>query len=505
MTPANQVVPHFQPAVASRARPDPSRIYSSSVVGVGVFFCYTSLMQRFRMWAFWRRVQYGFGYLTFLGLVSTGVYFMYFYAVPTCFDNKQNGEEIGVDCGGLSCTRICAISVVQPTIEWAKSFQVQPGQYNAVAYIENKNIKAGTPALKYTFTLSDKTGVITERSGQTVLPPNSSYPIFEGRIDTLGRIPTDTQLVLQPAELWLPASDSRSLFQTKDLKLVEADARPKLNVTMENTGLDEAKSVEVVATIFDARGNALTSSQTFVDLFPGRSQKNLVFTWPNPIAKTLRSCAVPTDVVLAIDLSGSMNNDGGTPPQPVSAVLDAASAFVSQLHPEDRVSVVTFASKAVVAIPLSGNAASVAAAIKKLTIAPAEEKGTTNTGDGLIVAQTELNSARHNPDARSVIILLTDGLATSPTTPLQKPADYAKEKATVVKADDINLFTIGLGKEADMNFVRAIASAENQAFAAPTSATLGSIYQSITGSICEDGAARIDVIPKVTDSFAPLH
>jgi Mg-chelatase subunit ChlD len=430
------------------------------------------------------------------------VYFMYFYATPTCFDGKQNGEEIGVDCGGLSCTRICAVSVQQPTVLWSKSFQVQPGQYNAVAYVENKNAKAGTPELDYTFTLSDKTGVITERSGKTVLPPDSSYPVFEGRIDTWGRIPTETKLVLHPADMWLPASDTRSLFQTKDLKLVEADARPKLNVTMENTSLDEAKSVEVVATIFDARGNALTSSQTFVDQFPGRSTKDLVFTWPNPIAKTIRSCAVPTDVVLAIDLSGSMNNDGGTPPQPVTAVLDAASAFVNKVHPEDRVSVVTFASKAQVVVPLSNDANAVAAAIKKLAIDPKEERGTTNTGDALLAAQAELNSVRHNSDARRVVILLTDGLATSPG---KTPADYAKEKATLVKDSGINLFTIGLGKEADMEFVRAVASTETQAFAAPTTGTLGSIYQTITSSICEDGAARIDVIPKVTDSFAPLH
>jgi Mg-chelatase subunit ChlD len=459
-------------------------------------------MKGFRAWAFWRRVQYGFGYLAFLGLISTGVYFMYFYAAPTCFDNKQNGEEIGIDCGGNSCTRICAVSVRQPSVVWAKSFAVLPGQYNAVAYVDNTNPVAGTPELKYTFTLTDDAGVITERSGSTVLPPHSTYPIFEGRIDTKGRIPTATTLKLQSPELWLPALPNLSQFKTVDLKLVEADARPQLNVKMENTSLDEAKSVEVVATIFDSKGVALTASQTFVDLFPGRVQKDLVFTWPNPIAKTVRSCSVPTDVVLAIDLSGSMNNDGGTPPQPVTAVLQAASAFVSNLHPEDRVSVVTFASKATVAVPLSSSATDTALAIKKLAIDPKEERGTTNTGDALVTAQAELNSTRHNPDARRVIVLLTDGLATSPG---KTPDVYAKDKASLVKANDINLFTIGLGKEADMSFLQTIASGANQAFAAPTSAMLGSVYQTITGSICEDGAARIDVIPKVTNSFQSLQ
>lgn len=458
-------------------------------------------MQEFRPWAFWRRMQYGCGYLSFIGLLSTGVYFLFFYTLPTCFDNLHNGEEIAVDCGGV-CTRICAISVQQPNVLWAKSFAVQPGQYNAVAYVENKNINAGTPEVRYTFKLFDSDGLITERSGATVLPPDSTYPVFEGRIDTKGRVPTETRLELIAADLWLPASETRSQFRTVDLKLVEADARPKLNVTMENTGLKEAQSVEVVATIFDTRGVALTASQTFVEQFAGRSQKNIVFTWPNPIAKTVRSCAVPTDVVLAIDLSGSMNNDNQNPPEPLTSVLTAASAFVRNLRPDDRVSVVTFATEAATPIPLTGDAESVATAILKLAIAPKEETGSTNTGAGLAAAQLELNSVRHNPDARSVVILLTDGLATAPG---EDPASYAREKATVLKADDINLFTIGLGKGSDSEFVTAIASTPGQAFIAPSVATLSGIYQTITSAICEDGAARIDVIPKVTDSFQSLQ
>ncbi|MES2967023.1 MAG: vWA domain-containing protein [Patescibacteria group bacterium] len=458
-------------------------------------------MRNSRMWAFWRRVQYGTGYLAFLGLIFSGVYLMYFYTPASCFDLAQNGDEIGMDCGG-KCTRICAFTVAPPRVLWSKSFEIQKGQYNAVAYIENKNILAGTPSISYTFRLYDGAGLITERMGTTVLPPNSTYPVFEGRIDTEGRVPTETTLEIQPADMWLPSTYGRDQFKTVDLKLVEADARPKLNVKIENTDLREAQAVEVVATIFDASGIPLTSSQTFIDTFAGRSQKDIVFTWPNPIAKTVRSCAVPTDIVIAIDLSGSMNNDGGTPAQPITSVLEAASTFASQLRAEDRVSVVTFASKATLAAQLTGNIQSVASSIKKLKIAPAEETGTTNTGDGLEVALGELNSARHNPDARSVVVLLTDGLATGPG---EKPEDYAKEKAELLKNDGIALFTIGLGKGVNMNFLQTISSGSGFAYAAPTTNTLGGIYKTITDSICEDGAARIDVIPKVTKAFAPLQ
>jgi len=454
-------------------------------------------MKLSRPWAFWRRVQYGLGYLSFLTAIFTGVYFIYIYQAPTCFDRTQNDTEIGVDCGGV-CTRICAFTVTPPTVVWAKSFEVIKGQYNAVGYVENKNIAAGTPAIGYIFKLFDETGLITERTGTTVLPPDSTYPVFEGRINTSNRVPTKTTLELIPAELWYPSNFGREQFKTVDLALVEAGTRPKLNVKMENTELVEARDVEVVATIFDARGNPLTASQTFVDIFPARGQTDLVFTWPYPIAKTLRSCTVPTDVVIAIDLSGSMNNDGGTPPQPITGVLTAASTFASQLRPLDRVAVVTFASSSSIPVSLGGDAQGAGAAIKRLSIEPKEETGNTNTGAGIAAARAELNSVRHNLDARKIIVLLTDGLATAPGN---NPEEFAKTEATLLKADGITLYTIGLGAGVNMDFLRIIASESQSAFAAPTVATLEDIYKKITGAICEDGAARIDVIPKAASNF----
>jgi len=159
-------------------------------------------MSSFRPWAFWRRLQYGAGFVALWAMTAAGVYFVYFATEPTCFDGIQNGTEAAIDCDG-SCVRICALSVIPPQVTWAESFRIIDGQYNAVAYVENKNSEAATPALSYTFKLYDGGEVIAERSGVTILPPNSVYPIFEGRILTTGgRVPTRTEIVLAPAEMW---------------------------------------------------------------------------------------------------------------------------------------------------------------------------------------------------------------------------------------------------------------------------------------------------------------
>lgn len=457
-------------------------------------------MRTTRFWALKRQLIYG-TFFALIGLLFLAyIYMSYFYQAPNCFDNLQNFDETGIDCGG-SCVRICPFDASQPNVKWARSFKVTEGQYNAVAYVENSNRLAASPAVNYTFSLYDEAGLILERSGTTILPPDSVYPIFEGRIMTGSRIPTRTFLDIEPPELWQPATAGREQFTIINRELVNADAKPKLTAMVRNNSLEEAKQVEVVATIFDAQGTALASSETFVDNFAPRSDTAVVFTWPEPIATTLRSCEIPTDISMVIDVSGSMNNDGDQPPQPLTAVKEAAERFVNRLNKQDQVSVTTFATEAILNLALANDFSLAGELIKNIKIDPKEEVGNTNTGDGLLIAGQELISERHNLDARKVMVLLTDGLATAPDP---EPEAYALTNADLVKSAGIEIYTIGLGAGVNMDFVRNVASAPQYAYQALTSSDVDKIYQNITASLCEEGAAVIDIIPKTGASFTPL-
>ncbi len=450
-----------------------------------------------RPWAFWRRVQYAIGFFVVLALIGTALYFRYGYAEPTCFDGIQNADERGIDCGG-ACENICALDITLPISLWAESFRITEGQYNVVAYIENRNEDIGSPSLTYTFRLYDDAGLIVERSGTTVLPPNGVYPVFEGRVTTGERVPTRTTIELSDDIAWKKGTVGREQFALDGRELLNADSQPRLMADIRNTLLTEAEDVEIVATIFDKNGNPLTVARTVVEYFPGRTTESVTFTWPEPIAKTLRSCEIPTDVVLAIDLSGSMNNDGGVPPEPITSVLTAARAFISGLNPQDTVGVVTFATGAEVIETLTNESTRVAESITELRINPKEETGNTNTGEGLKLLGEELNSSRHNPDARKIGILLTDGLATAGG---EDPEVYAQDQADKVKGMDIDLFTIGLGSTLNEEALKNLASTESQYYNAPSIRELSSIYDSITKSICEDGAAVIEIIAKPGTSF----
>ncbi len=459
-------------------------------------------MKQFRKWAFWRRVQYGTGFLTVCTVLAFGVYQIYFYTPGDCFDSIMNNGESGVDCGG-SCVRICAAAVTAPTVLWAKSFEIVPGQYNAVAYIENQNQIAATPVLEYTFEFYNGTEKIGEKVGKTVLPPRSVYPVFEGRL-TFNKPVTETKLTLKPVEVWVPATVGREQFKTVSLDLLAIDTEPRLNVTIENTALTKANGIEVVATLFNTVGEPITASQTFIDTFDGRSSKNIVFTWPRPLSKTVRSCEIPSDIIMAIDLSGSMNNDGDNPPQPVTDALLAAKQFVESLKSDDKASVVTFASQAVTVSELSKNHQSTAEIIAGLTISPADEVGFTNTVAGLKTAAAELSSQRHTSNSRRAVVLLTDGLPTAPgdTTAIVEDTRLAAE---ALAQDGVEVYAIGLGKGVDTPFIESLASSKENAYLAPQTTDLQQIYQKITGSLCESGATRIDVIAKTGANFTPLR
>jgi Mg-chelatase subunit ChlD len=459
-------------------------------------------MDNFRPWAMWRRIFYGSGFVGFWALIGVMVFYIAFYQAPTCFDGILNAQEIEVDAGG-DCVRIPASLVTPPMVAWAHSFAVTPGQYNAVAYIENRNQTIGAPAVSYTFRFFGDDIEIGSRSGVTELPPNSTYPVFVGRIFTDGQVITNTTFTIDSIDMWLPATSIATEFRTNDLNLLQVDTRPRLEAKLENTSLQTINDVEVVATIFNDAGKAVAASQTFVETFFARTARDIVFTWPNTIAKTVRSCSIPTSVLVGIDLSGSMNNDQAAPPQPVTDALAAASTFVGGLQTADRVGVVTFASEGTLVQPLTDTHAAVIDLVRNLTIDPAEETGQTNTAAAFTLATAELSSVRHSADARRAFVLLTDGLPTAGGT--QEAIAVAKLAAQTLIDSGADVYVIGLGQNVDATFIQSIASGPDQAYLAPSRSDLSAIYASITDSLCEVGPTKIEVLIKPPVTFAPLR
>lgn len=238
-------------------------------------------------WAHRRQLLYSAIVIAVVGGFGFLLIYPYFNKAPTCTDGKQNGTETGVDCGG-SCMRACTAQVDQISILWSRAFQVVPGRYNAVAYLENHNENTAVYKLNYRFRFADKDNVyIGKREGSTYIPPKGKFAVFEPAIDLGNSIPVYTTFEFTETPIWVSVS-KEEINQLKvfvsDIKLQNENFEPKLSAVVKNDSLFRIPEVSFVVILYDALGNAVSASHTYLDVLQGEASANLNFTWREPIS-----------------------------------------------------------------------------------------------------------------------------------------------------------------------------------------------------------------------------
>jgi uncharacterized protein YegL len=183
------------------------------------------------------------------------------------------------------------------------------------------------------------------------------------------------------------------------------------------------------------------------------------------------------DVVLAQDVSESMTETvgEGVTKTRLEASQAAASAFVGSLPSTDRVAVVPYSTTASLAQPLTTTKSMVTMTIYNLTA-----MGLTNISEGISVSHQELiTSPRYVSDTIKVIILPSDGRANRPGDE-ETAKEYARERAEAAASDNIKIYTIGFGGDADEELLQDIADiGDGRYFFAPDGDVLETIYLTI--------------------------
>lgn len=138
-----------------------------------------------------------------------------------------------------------------------------------------------------------------------------------------------------------------------------------------------------------------------------------------------------TDIVLALDISGSMSAQDFEPTR-FEAAKDVASKFVSQRE-NDNIGLVVFAGESLSVMPLTNDRAALVNAIDNIKMGDLHDG--TAIGDGLISAVNRIISG--NAKSKS-IILLTDGTNNAGEVPPATAAEIARQKG-------VRVYTIGVG------------------------------------------------------------
>ena len=202
-----------------------------------------------------------------------------------------------------------------------------------------------------------------------------------------------------------------------------------------------------------------------------------------PTIHDSRITKVDQDVVLAIDSSGSMTTN-----DPGRLRIQAAKDYIGRLTRPDRVASVDFDSAAHLTLENVGGAAHHLYSTynngipdysgAQTDLNSIDSAGTTNFGAALFVANNELISYGLRNHAWA-IILLTDGQNTC--CPNQAAGDaQARLEAARAKANNITVYTIGLGPGADGALLQEIATTTGGTYyAAPTADSIKFIYLEI--------------------------
>jgi len=427
---------------------------------------------------------------------------------PTCVDGKKNQDEVGVDCGG-ACALVCQGGAKNLTILWTKIFAVREGVYDIVSYVENSNFSIGAENVPYVAKLYDKNGtVIAEESGSTYAKPNELFAIFRGNMRTGGKIAVTGSIEIPNNIVWRTSAREEQIFSVDSKRLTDAEKKPKLTAIMHNEHPRIYRDVDVTAIIYDAQHEPIGVSSTRVFKIDKNSSEVLNFTWPSPfnfVAET-EECALPADVVLALDRSGSMASESKTPPQPFTRVREATSAFVDFISQRDQVGVVSFSTTASnpIDLPLMDDRVRIKSKIESIMMGT-DGIQYTNTADALQRAGGELGTLRARDEARKIIILLTDGEALEPNRPLLDGEPgyarrYAIETADELRLAGVSVYTIGLGVNANDEFLKLISTTPEYYYASPSVSDLRGVYRQIAGAICKKGPSAIEIITRVQNA-----
>ena len=212
------------------------------------------------------------------------------------------------------------------------------------------------------------------------------------------------------------------------------------------------------------------------------------------------------DIVLAIDLSGSMlaedyEKDGDRINR-LQAIKPVIQAFIND-RPSDRIGIVVFSGRAYTLAPLTFDHDWLARQTERLKIGLIEDG--TAIGDGLGVALTRLEQAKRESGGRrqgAFIVLLTDGANNRGALTPQQATELAKSRGVPV-------YTIGAGRDGIVPFPvfddkgnkvsmrRMLSDLDEGALRDIASATNGQFFRAFDTGTIESAFKAIDRAKKI--------
>ncbi|MEI6042211.1 MAG: hypothetical protein WCQ00_01445 [bacterium] len=233
-------------------------------------------------WSIQKQLIYGITFVMILSaLIGLPLYFNFFNKSPTCFDNKRNQDETGVDCGGI-CTKACTADVIgTPLLLWSRAFTIANGKNNLVAYLQNPNLNYISEPFSYVFNVFDDNNILLgTREGVVSATNEKNFVVFEQAFDAGQRKIGKVIFEITSPVTWIRKPSEKAKVTVSSDQIISVAGIPTLTSTITNTTVKTYTNFYVVAIVYDVDGNAKVVSRTLVDELRGNGKADVVFTWP---------------------------------------------------------------------------------------------------------------------------------------------------------------------------------------------------------------------------------
>jgi len=228
--------------------------------------------------------------MIFAGILFFVFYFLFLKPTASCFDNIQNQDELGVDCGGI-CDLSCEQKNAQP-LEVSYVRKVKDGDNKVIllAEIKNPNFEFGASSFEYSFDITDISGEkIKSISGQSFIYPGETKYLSE-------IIDFDKNYFSQDISLAQYIWKSKDEFKKPNIQVREnkteinsKDSIYPLVVSgvIKNIDIISASKVIISAFIYDNMGTMIGISKTELENLNPTDEKNFTIVFPKDIDVSL--------------------------------------------------------------------------------------------------------------------------------------------------------------------------------------------------------------------------
>ncbi|MBD3245255.1 MAG: hypothetical protein GF335_04670 [Candidatus Moranbacteria bacterium] len=223
----------------------------------------------------------------------TFIYWIFFK--PSCFDQKQNQGEEGVDCGG-PCQRECLKFPEFKELEILETeiIPIEQGKYDVVAKMSNPNSKFGFNNIIYEIKLYKDKQEVCSSQGETYILPDQQHYIVNPNI-ACPKEPNEVIINIQNKEPheFKGIEKPKLEILNKDYNFpTQSTVFFELNFQVANRSSYLFSKIDIMAVVKDRNGRIIASNRGDINHVKPGGVRDFRFFWPNQFEGNITSVEV---------------------------------------------------------------------------------------------------------------------------------------------------------------------------------------------------------------------